>query len=127
MACLVLGKGLSPICSSMTSLPPALSRLATARTSNAVSATRPSANRLSFMVATHGLKAIPHGPSAHGLRSRIITDQTRDLIKEDLFSPIQSVLIRLHPCAEGPCSAAPWRIAFLIPLLLRGDGLGQRA
>ena len=34
----VLGNGLSPICSSMTSLPAALSRRATARTSNAVSA-----------------------------------------------------------------------------------------
>src|SRR5262245_50709747 len=41
-----LGNGLSPICSSMTSLPWALSRLATARTSNAVSARRPEAKRL---------------------------------------------------------------------------------
>src|ERR1041384_7747246 len=38
--------GLSPICSSMTSLPWALSRLATARTSKAVSVERPRANWL---------------------------------------------------------------------------------
>src|SRR5262245_10882608 len=43
----VLGKGLSPICNSMTSLPWALSLLATARTSKAVSAVRPRAKVLS--------------------------------------------------------------------------------
>jgi hypothetical protein len=42
----VLLKGLSPICSSMTSLPAALSFLATARTSNAVSVDKPRANAL---------------------------------------------------------------------------------
>src|SRR5437870_1103137 len=47
MALAVLGKGLSPICSSTTSLPAALSRLATARTSKAVSADRPRAKVLS--------------------------------------------------------------------------------
>src|SRR5439155_1794896 len=46
-ACLVLGKGLSPIWSSMTSFPWALRRLATARTSKAVSAVRPRAKELS--------------------------------------------------------------------------------
>ena len=46
-ALLVLGKGLSPICSSMTSLPAALRRRATARTSKAVSADRPRAKLLS--------------------------------------------------------------------------------
>src|SRR6266699_3472657 len=42
----VLGKGLSPICSSTTSLPAALSRFATARTSKAVSAERDRAKAL---------------------------------------------------------------------------------
>src|SRR5207245_636761 len=42
----VLGKGLSPICSSMTSLPCALRRLATASTSKAVSELRPWAKQL---------------------------------------------------------------------------------
>src|SRR5947199_2660676 len=41
-----VGKGLSPICNSTTSLPWARRRLATARTSNAVSAFSPRANRL---------------------------------------------------------------------------------
>src|SRR5690349_17295985 len=45
------GKGLSPICSSMTSLPWALRRLATASTSNAVSAVGPWANWLGRGVA----------------------------------------------------------------------------
>src|SRR5207248_9178046 len=43
----VLGKGLSPIWSSITSLPAALRRLATASTSKAVSGCRPRANALS--------------------------------------------------------------------------------
>src|SRR5437763_16534833 len=43
IADLALRYGLSPICSSMTSLPPALSFRATASTSNAVSAVRPDA------------------------------------------------------------------------------------
>src|SRR5687768_14398151 len=42
----VLGKGLSPICNSITSLPCALSLRATARTSNAVSEVSPWANAL---------------------------------------------------------------------------------
>src|SRR5438105_189558 len=42
----VLSKGLSPIWSSITSLPSALSRLATARTSKAVSVDRPRAKEL---------------------------------------------------------------------------------
>src|SRR4051812_23471244 len=42
----VLGNGLSPICNSTTSLPAALRRLATARTSKAVSALRPRAKLL---------------------------------------------------------------------------------
>src|SRR5436305_14231094 len=46
MACRVLEKGLSPICSSITSLPWALSRLATASTSKAVSPVRPEAKAL---------------------------------------------------------------------------------
>src|SRR3954454_22596979 len=41
-----LGNGLSPICNLITSLPAALSRRATARTSKAVSATRPRAKEL---------------------------------------------------------------------------------
>ena len=44
MALFELGNGLSPICSSMTSLPAALRRRATARTSKAVSPVRPRAN-----------------------------------------------------------------------------------
>src|SRR5271156_2516709 len=43
----VLGNGLSPICSSMTSLPRPFKRLATASTSKAVSALRPRAKSLS--------------------------------------------------------------------------------
>src|SRR5438128_11590910 len=46
MALRVLGKGLSPICNSTTSLPWALIRFATARTSKAVSAERPRAKVL---------------------------------------------------------------------------------
>src|SRR5712692_11026299 len=45
-ALFVLGKGLSPIWSSITSLPRALSWRATARTSKAVSALRPREKRL---------------------------------------------------------------------------------
>src|SRR5947208_2367147 len=58
----VLGKGLSPICNSMTSLPWPLSRLATARTSKAVSARRPAANWLN---AT-GSAMEPPGSEADG-------------------------------------------------------------
>jgi len=43
-AAAVVGNGLSPIWSSITSLPAALSRFATARTSKAVSAVSPRAN-----------------------------------------------------------------------------------
>src|SRR6516165_4897080 len=42
----VVGNGLSPICSSMTSLPAAFRRLATAKTSNAVSPVSPRAKLL---------------------------------------------------------------------------------
>src|SRR5947209_3534276 len=46
-----VGNGLSPICSSITSLPAAASRRATARTSNAVSALRLPANELKVVIS----------------------------------------------------------------------------
>src|SRR5262245_33911346 len=45
----VVAKGLSPICSSMTSLPAAFSRRAAARTSKAASLTRPVAKGVNMM------------------------------------------------------------------------------
>src|SRR5262245_47549466 len=56
----VLGKGLSPICSSITSLPCAFRRLATARTSKAVSAWRFRA------------KVLKEGPVEGGMAARVV-------------------------------------------------------
>src|SRR5262245_33512060 len=57
----VLGKGLSPICSSMTSLPCAFNRLATARTSKAVSAVRPRAKELRLTEEVEFIRANTEG------------------------------------------------------------------
>src|SRR5438874_10924500 len=61
-ACVVLSKGLSPICSSTTSLPWAFSRLATARTSKAVSAVRLPAKRLTVRGSGIGGRVGRSGP-----------------------------------------------------------------
>src|SRR5262245_49862621 len=84
-------KGLSPISSSMTSLPPAISRLATASTLNAVSTPTEEANRLN---AGMGGDCTRDAERRLGTRSgslaglRATNDSRLDGIRDPLLRPI---------------------------------------
>src|SRR5262245_61963690 len=82
----VLGNGLSPICSSMTSLPCPFSLRATASTSKAVSAERPRAKRLSSGMAVGSRRsAIRRG----GIVGYLVPTTNRQLASTFLRPPLR--------------------------------------
>src|SRR6516164_4152961 len=79
-ACWVLANGLSPICNSITSLPWPLRRLATARTSKAVSADSALANLLNMSVVRGQLSVVHAQTTWRGQPLRTQDRETKSVL-----------------------------------------------